>query len=50
MILLVDERPEEVTDFRTTLKDAEVVSSTFDQGPVHHIAVTELVFKTPRDG
>lgn len=48
VILLVDERPEEVTDFRTTLKDAEVVSSTFDQGPVHHIAVTELVFKNAK--
>ena len=48
MVLLVDERPEEVTDFKTSLKSAEIVSSTFDQGPVHHIAVTELVFKNAK--
>lgn len=48
VVLLVDERPEEVTDFKTSLKSAEIVSSTFDQGPVHHIAVTELVFKNAK--
>lgn len=48
MILLVDERPEEVTDFRASLKNTEIISSTFDQGPLHHITVTELAFKNAK--
>lgn len=44
IILLIDERPEEVTDIERTV-DAEVVFSTFDQTPEHHIKVTELVLE-----
>ncbi len=42
ILLLVDERPEEVTDFRTEL-DAEIYSSTFDEPATRHVAVAELV-------
>lgn len=42
IVLLVDERPEEVTDLRRFVK-GEVVSSTFDEGPDHHIRAAELV-------
>jgi transcription termination factor Rho len=43
-ILLVDERPEEVTDMQRTTK-AEVVSSTFDEPPENHVKVTEMVLE-----
>lgn len=43
-ILLIDERPEEVTDMQRSVK-AEVVSSTFDERPENHIRVTELVLE-----
>ena len=43
LILLVDERPEEVTDFRRSVKHAEVVAATFDMEPHHHTRVAELV-------
>ena len=42
MLLLVDERPEEVTDFKSEL-DAEIYSSTFDEPSTRHIQVAELV-------
>ncbi len=42
IILLVDERPEEVTDMRRNV-DAEVVASTFDQEPERHIEVADIV-------
>ncbi len=42
MILLVDERPEEVTDIRDSV-DCDVIASTFDQDPANHIKVTEMV-------
>ncbi len=42
MILLVDERPEEVTDIRESV-DCDVIASTFDQDPANHIKVTEMV-------
>jgi transcription termination factor Rho len=45
MILLVDERPEEVTDWQRTVTPAEVVYSTFDKPPDQHIQVTELVLE-----
>jgi transcription termination factor Rho len=45
MVLLVDERPEEVTDWKRTVKAAEVVSSTFDRPADDHIQVTELVLE-----
>ncbi|GAA4531546.1 transcription termination factor Rho [Amycolatopsis samaneae] len=41
MAVLADERPEEVTDMRRSIR-GEVVASPFDQPPAHHIAVTEL--------
>ncbi|MFQ5574622.1 MAG: transcription termination factor Rho [Terriglobia bacterium] len=44
MVLLVDERPEEVTDMERSV-DGEVVSSTFDQPSTNHIQVAELVLE-----
>ncbi len=44
IVLLVDERPEEVTDFRRNVaKDVEVVASTFDEQPSRHVQVAEMV-------
>lgn len=46
IILLVDERPEEVTDIeRSVYEDVDVVSSTFDEVPENHIKVSELVLE-----
>ncbi len=46
IILLVDERPEEVTDIeRSVAADVDVVSSTFDEVPENHIKVSELVLE-----
>jgi transcription termination factor Rho len=45
MVLLADERPEEVTDWERSVPEAEVVSSTFDQPADNHIAVAELVLE-----
>jgi transcription termination factor Rho len=42
ILLLVDERPEEVTDLRRCL-DCEIFSSTFDESPTRHVQVAELV-------
>lgn len=42
LILLVDERPEEVTDFRRSVKKAEVIAATFDMEPQHHTRIAEL--------
>ncbi|MGW0580462.1 transcription termination factor Rho [Streptomyces sp. NPDC002920] len=42
MVLLLDERPEEVTDMRRSVR-GEVYASTFDQAPKQHIALAELV-------
>ena len=48
IIMLIDERPEEVTDMKRTTK-GEVVSSTFDEGTVRHVQVAEMVMeKTKR--
>jgi transcription termination factor Rho len=44
IVLLVDERPEEVTDMERSV-DGEVVSSTFDQPSENHLQVTELVLE-----
>uniref|UniRef100_A0A7C4U4G9 Transcription termination factor Rho n=1 Tax=Caldisericum exile TaxID=693075 RepID=A0A7C4U4G9_9BACT len=44
LILLIDERPEEVTDMKNSVA-AEVVSSTFDQPPENHIRVVELALE-----
>ena len=44
IILLVDERPEEVTDMKRSLKgNGEVIYSTFDEMPQHHVKVAEMV-------
>ena len=44
IILLIDERPEEVTDMQRSVK-AEVVSSTFDEPPERHVQVAEMVIE-----
>ena len=44
MVLLIDERPEEVTDMQRTVK-GEVVSSTFDEPATRHVAVAEMVIE-----
>ncbi|VUZ84124.1 hypothetical protein MELA_00490 [Candidatus Methylomirabilis lanthanidiphila] len=44
IVLLIDERPEEVTDFQRSVK-AEVVSSTFDEPPTRHVQVAEMVIE-----
>ena len=44
IVLLIDERPEEVTDMRRCV-DGEVVSSTFDEPPDRHIQVAEMVIE-----
>ena len=43
ILLLIDERPEEVTDFRRSLTNCEIYSSTFDESPQRHTQVAELV-------
>ena len=45
IILLVDERPEEVTEMERNVVDAEVLASTFDQKPENHIGLAEIVFE-----
>ncbi|OGS47378.1 MAG: transcription termination factor Rho [Elusimicrobia bacterium RIFOXYD2_FULL_34_15] len=44
IVLLIDERPEEVTDMQRSVK-AEVISSTFDESPERHIQVSEMVLE-----
>ncbi len=43
IILLIDERPEEVTDWKRQVSTAEIISSTFDEPPQRHIQVSEMV-------
>lgn len=43
IVLLVDERPEEVTDMKRSLNSGEVIYSTFDEMPQHHVKVAEMV-------
>jgi len=45
IVLLIDERPEEVTDMERTVKSAEVISSTFDEPPQRHVQVCEMVLE-----
>lgn len=47
IVLLIDERPEEVTDLERSI-DGEVVHSTFDQQPQNHVKVSELVLERAR--
>jgi len=42
IVLLIDERPEEVTDMRRSVA-GEVISSTFDQPPENHVQVADIV-------
>ncbi len=48
IVLLVDERPEEVTDFRESVSSVEVIASTFDEPPTNHIRVAEFVHERSR--
>ncbi|RIH88544.1 transcription termination factor Rho [Calidithermus roseus] len=48
IVLLIDERPEEVTDFRESVEGAEVIASTFDEPPQNHIRVAEFVHERSR--
>lgn len=45
LILLIDERPEEVTEMERSVKSAEVSASTFDEKPENHIGLCEIVFE-----
>ncbi len=47
MVVLIDERPEEVTDMKRTVK-GEVVSSTFDEPATRHVQVAEMVIDKAR--
>ena len=47
IVLLIDERPEEVTDMQRSV-DAEVISSTFDEPPERHVQVAEMVLEKSR--
>lgn len=47
IILLIDERPEEVTDMKRSV-DAEVLSSTFDEAPERHVAVADMALQKAR--
>jgi transcription termination factor Rho len=44
IVLLIDERPEEVTDMQRSVK-GEVISSTFDEPPTRHVAVSDMVIE-----
>lgn len=44
-ILLIGERPEEVTDLERSVENADVVHSTFDEPPQHHVKVAELLLE-----
>lgn len=45
IILLIDERPEEVTDIRESIRGAEIVYSTFDESAEHHVGVSKLILE-----
>ncbi|MGK0498489.1 MAG: transcription termination factor Rho [Oceanicoccus sp.] len=45
IVLLIDERPEEVTDMQRSVLQAEVVASTFDEPPTRHVQVAEMVIE-----
>ena len=48
IILLIDERPEEVTDMERSCRPAEVIASTFDEPPERHVQVAEMVIEKAR--
>lgn len=45
MVLLIDERPEEVTDIQRSIEGADVAYSTFDQGAANHCHIAEIVLE-----
>ena len=45
IVLLVDERPEEVTDMKRSLEHSEVIYSTFDEQSSHHVKVAQMVIE-----
>ena len=45
IVLLIDERPEEVTDMVRSVRAAEVIASTFDEPPARHVQVAEMVIE-----
>ena len=45
IVLLIDERPEEVTEMIRNMKRAEVISSTFDEGAARHVQVADMVLE-----
>jgi transcription termination factor Rho len=48
IVLLIDERPEEVTDFRRQITRGEVIASTFDESPENHVHCAEMVIDKAR--
>ncbi len=48
IVLLIDERPEEVTDFKRKITSAEIISSTFDEPAEHHVHAAEVVIEKAR--
>ncbi|NBD38881.1 MAG: transcription termination factor Rho [Verrucomicrobia bacterium] len=48
IVLLIDERPEEVTDFRRQITSGEVIASTFDESPERHVHCAEIVIEKAR--
>ena len=47
MVLLVDERPEEVTDMKRSVR-GEAIASTFDEPPSRHVQVADIIAKARR--
>jgi transcription termination factor Rho len=45
IVLLIDERPEEVTDFHESVPGAEIIASTFDEPPERHVLVADMVIE-----
>jgi transcription termination factor Rho len=45
IVLLIDERPEEVTDMQRSVRGAEVIASTFDEPPERHVQVADIVLE-----
>ncbi len=48
IMLLIDERPEEVTEMKATVPGAEVISSTFDENAARHVQVADMVLQKAR--
>jgi transcription termination factor Rho len=48
IILLIDERPEEVTEIKATVPGAEVIASTFDEDAARHVQVADMVLQKSR--